>query len=166
MALFSGVWAASQLWETKTMQHNIENSQNTLTRLLEKVRDDAARKADYIAPTHELLKTTADDGTPVVVIEQSRGVPTKHLAANSVAFGQMASDAGIDVRTARRLQENYAPQFDGLINAIWRNEPKVRMLRTFESASPSVAGAFSGFGELRAVPSSPVVFCNSCVGAI
>jgi len=153
MALFSGVRAAPYLRETKTMQHNIENSQNTLTRLLEKVRDDAARKADYIAPTHELQKTTADDGTPVVVIEQSRGVPTKQLAANPVAFGQMASDAGIDVRTARRLQENYAPQFDGLINAIWQNEPKVRMLRTFETASPSVAGAFSGFGELRAVVS-------------
>ena len=129
MAHFSGVRAAPQLRETKTMNHNIENSKNTLTRLLEKVRDDAARKADYIAPTHELQKTTADDGTPVVVIEQSRGVPTKQLAANPVAFGQMASDAGIDVRTARRLHENYAPQFDVLINAIWQNEPRVRMQR-------------------------------------
>tara|TARA_S200002703_G_scaffold153999_1_gene156205 strand:- start:1238 stop:2377 length:1140 start_codon:yes stop_codon:yes gene_type:complete len=128
------------------MNHSIENNQNTLTRLLEKVRDDAARQADYIAPTHELQKTTDANGVPQVVIEQRGGVPTTILDVNDVSFGQIAGHAGIDVRTARRLQAGYADQFDGLINAIWQKEPSVRMLRSYEG----LALTDGGRGKLRA----------------
>jgi len=128
------------------MNHSIENSQNTLTRLLEKVRDDAARQADYIAPTHELQKTTDANGVPQVVIEQRGGVPTTILDVNDVSFGQIAGHAGIDVRTARRLQAGYSEQFDGLINAIWQKEPSVRMLRSYEG----LALTDGGRGKLRA----------------
>ena len=128
------------------MNHSIENSQNTLTRLLEKVRDDAARQADYIAPTHDLQKTTDANGNPQIVIEQRGGVPTKILDVNDVAFGQIAGHANIDVRTARRLQAGYSEQFDGLINAIWQKEPSVRMLRSYEG----LALTDGGVGKLRA----------------
>ena len=128
------------------MNHSIENNQNTLTRLLEKVRDDAARQADYIAPTHDLQKTTDANGVPQVVIEQRGGVPTTILDVNDVSFGQIAGHAGIDVRTARRLQAGYADQFDGLINAIWQKEPSVRMLRSYEG----LALTDGGRGKLRA----------------
>ena len=128
------------------MNHSIENSQNTLTRLLEKVRDDAARQADFIAPTHDLQKTTDANGVPQVVIEQRGGVPTTVLDVNDVSFGQIAGHAGIDVRTARRLQAGYSEQFDGLINAIWQKEPSVRMLRSYEG----LALTDGGRGKLRA----------------
>jgi len=128
------------------MNHSIENSQNTLTRLLEKVRDDAARQADYIAPTHDLQKITDGDGNPQVVIEQRGGEPTKILHVNDVAFGQIAGHANIDVRTARRLQAGYSEQFDGLLNAIWQKEPAVRMLRTHDG----LALSDGGIGTLRA----------------
>jgi len=128
------------------MTHTIENSQNTLTRLLEKVRDDAARKSDYIAPTHDLQKITNDQGKPQIVIEQRGGEPTRILDVNDVAFGQIASHAGIDVRTARRLQAGYSDQFDGLLNAIWQKEPSVRMLR----AHDGLALSDGGIGTLRA----------------
>lgn len=128
------------------MNHTIENNQNTLTRLLEKVRDDAARQADFIAPTHDLQKTTDANGVPQVVIEQRGGVPTTILDVNDVAFGQIAGHAGIDVRTARRLQAGYSEQFDGLINAIWQKEPSVRMLRSYEG----LALTDGGRGKLRA----------------
>ena len=50
------------------------------------------------------------DGTNVsqVVIEQSGGMPTQILSANEVAFDQIAQRASIDVRTARRLQQDYS----------------------------------------------------------
>lgn len=128
------------------MTHTIENGKNTLSRLLEKVRDDSARKEDYIAPTHDLQKTTDNQGNPQIVVEQRGGVPTKLFNVNDVAFGQIAGHAGIDVRTARRLQSGYSAEFDGLINAIWQKEPAVRMLRTHAG----LALTDGGVGTLRA----------------
>jgi hypothetical protein len=124
------------------MVHSIEDSKNTLTRLLEKVRDDAARKVDYIAPSNHLQKVTTEEGKPRIILEACAGKPTEILDINEVAFGQIAAHAGIDVRTARRLQANYSRQFDDLVNAIWRKETSVRMLRTYDS--------LDGLGTLRA----------------
>jgi hypothetical protein len=117
-----------------------------MEKTLEKVRDDSARKEDYIAPTHDLQKTTDNQGNPQIVVEQRGGVPTKFFNVNDVAFGQIAGHAGIDVRTARRLQSGYSAEFDGLINAIWQKEPAVRMLRTHAG----LALTDGGVGTLRA----------------
>ena len=118
------------------MQHSIENSDNTLTRLLQQVQDQAARSQDFLAPTNQLQLKTVDrgDGTNVsrIIMEQSGGAPTQILRANDVAFDQISQRAGIDVRTARRLQQDYSTEFDGLINAIWQKEPAVRMIRSFQ----------------------------------
>ena len=118
------------------MQHTIENSDNTLTRLLQQVQDQAARSQDFLAPTNQLQLVTGDrgDGSKVsqIIMEQSGGAPTQILAANDVAFDQISQRAGIDVRTARRLQQDYSAEFDGLINAIWQKEPAVRMIRSFQ----------------------------------
>lgn len=118
------------------MQHTIENADATLTRLLQQVQDQAARSQDFLAPTNQLQLMTGDrgDGSKVsqIIMEQSGGMPTQILAANDVAFDQISQRAGIDVRTARRLQQDYSTEFDGLINAIWQKEPAVRMIRTFQ----------------------------------
>ena len=124
------------------MTHTIENNKNSLQNLLLKVQDQHARAADYLAPTHDLQKITSDNGRPQVVIEQRGGEPTKIFDINDVAFGQIASHADIDARTARRLQAEYSPEFDALINAIWQKKPAVRMLRTH--AAEMVAGDYTG----------------------
>ena len=89
------------------MQHTIENSDNTLTRLLQQVQDQAARSQDFLAPTNQLQLSTGDrgDGSKVsqIIMEQSGGAPTQILTANDVAFDQISQKAAIDVRTARRL---------------------------------------------------------------
>ena len=124
------------------MTNTIENNKNSLSNLLLKVQDQASRAADYLAPTSELQKTTDERGRPQIVLEQTRGEPTRIFDVNDVAFGQIASHAEIDTRTARRLQAEVAPEFDALLNAIWQKKPAVRMLRTHD--------AVAGDGNLRA----------------
>jgi len=127
------------------LTHRIENENNALSDLLEKVKDQAARSADYLAPTNNLQKGTLEDGTPQLIIEANRGEPTKHFKINDTAFGQIATHAGIDTRTARRLQEGYAPEFDNLINAIWQKEPKLRMVRTHDDYNAQTDGTARAF---------------------
>jgi hypothetical protein len=123
--------------------HRIENENGALMSLMQKVADQAARSADYLAPTNDLQKTTSEDGAPQMVIEAAHGEPTKILDINNVAFGQLANHADIDVRTAKRLQANYPAEFDALLNAHFSKEPKRKMLRTF-------ADDALGNGTLRA----------------
>ena len=112
--------------------HNIENTNNTLTALMERVASDAAKKADFLTPTNDLQKLTdPDTKRPVLVIEAKGGEPTRHLDINSVAFQQLAAHCDIETRTARRLQDHYPAEFDTLINAHFQKEPKRKMLRTF-----------------------------------
>jgi hypothetical protein len=130
--------------------HNIENSKNTLSHLLLKVQDQASRAMDYLAPTQNLQKATTDDGLPYVVMESDKGVPTQLFDVNDVAFGQISANAGIDVRTARRLQEQVPTEFDSVINALWRKTPNVRMLRTHETVGNSDRSVVGSSGKLRA----------------
>ena len=45
--------------------HNIENENNTLEKLLIKIKDSNARKQDFIAPTKELqFRTLEQDNHP------------------------------------------------------------------------------------------------------
>ena len=117
------------------MTMTIENERGDLAALLQKVQSQAAASQDLLAPTNQLQLATADrgDGTKVskVILEQHGGMPTQILTANSVAFDHIAQKAAIDVRTARRLQQDYSGEWDQLINAIWQKEAKVHMLRTF-----------------------------------
>ena len=146
------------------MQHSIENSDQTLTRLLQQVQDQAARSQDFLAPTNQLQLMTGDrgDGSKVsqIIMEQSGGAPTQILAANDVAFDQISQRAGIDVRTARRLQQDYSTEFDGLINAIWQKEPAVRMIRSFQhldnagTARAFVSDKFKTFDNVHLLQSA------------
>jgi hypothetical protein len=131
------------------LTHHIENENNALSDLLEKVKDQSSRAADYLAPTNDLQKTTSNDGKPQMIIEANRGEPTKILNINDTAFGQIATHAGIDTRTARRLQENYPQEFDTLTNAIWQKEPTRRMVRTF-SSDAGLDNKFDYDGTVRA----------------
>ena len=128
---------------------NIENQNQTLESLLEAVRDQSARKQDYITPTDQLQVSTAmgpdELNRTSVILEASGGAPTQVLRANPVAFDQMATKAGIDVRTARRLQSDYPDVLDHALNRIHGQEPRNAMLRTFDNGGNR--------GELRAVVS-------------
>ena len=130
--------------------HNIENSKNTLSHLLQKVQDQANRARDFLAPTPDLQKGTTDDGLPYVVMEASKGVPTQLFDINDVAFGQISANAGIDVRTAKRLQEQVPTEFDSVVNALWRKTPNVRMLRTHDHVELSDKTVVGSNGKLRA----------------
>ena len=118
------------------MTHHIENNNNALSKLLEKVKDQAARSADYLAPTSDLQKTTTLDGKPQIIIEANRGEPTRFFNINDTAFAQIATHAEIDTRTARRLQASYPREFDALTNARWQKEPTRRMVRTHLASDP------------------------------
>ena len=127
------------------MQHTIENSTNTLTALMQRVQEQAAKKADFLTPTTDIQKITdAETNQPALVIEAKAGEPTRILDVNSVAFGQIATHCDIDTRTARRLQANYPAEFDNLINAHFEKEPKRKMVRTHLDVTEStgVARAF------------------------
>lgn len=126
--------------------HTIENSNKTLTGLLTRVQEQANRSADFLAPTNQLQFKTESDGKTAsssIILEQNGGEPTRILRANDVAFDQIAQRAGIDVRTASRLQRDYSTEFDGLVNAIWQKEPAVRMVRAYmDSERDGMARAF------------------------
>jgi hypothetical protein len=128
---------------------NIENQNQTLESLLEAVRDQSARKQDYITPTSQLQVSTAMGPDEInrtsVILEATGGAPTQVFTANSVAFDQMSTKAGIDVRTARRLQADYPDVLDHALNRIHEQEPRNAMLRTFDNGDNR--------GELRAVVS-------------
>jgi hypothetical protein len=115
----------------------LENQNGTLESILRTISEQASRKADYIAPTSELQVQTTD-GRTSVVFEANRGEPTQFFETNEVAFQQLAGNCDIDVRTARRLRDNqnYAPEFDALVNKILVNEPKNKMIRTFDGENP------------------------------
>jgi hypothetical protein len=124
----------------KYMQYGIENEKGTLMSLMQTVKDQAARVRDFTVPTDQMVMLTSDESSndsqsnvTQIVLEKQGGEPTRHFAVNDVALDQIAQKANLDVRTARRVQQNYPRQFDSLVNAIWQKEPSVRMLRTFDS---------------------------------
>ena len=58
----------------------IENQENTLTKLLQRVQDDKARTEDYLAPTNSLRfipeNAPGAETSPRLIIESEGGVPT------------------------------------------------------------------------------------------
>ena len=111
------------------MAHNIENADRSLQKLLAKIQQRSNSVRDFMTPTDQLVYRT-DAGNPEIILE-GQGEPTKFFGVNSVAFDQIAREADIDVRTARKLQSGYSDEWDQVVNAIWQKEPKRRMLRTF-----------------------------------
>jgi len=115
--------------------HNIENENNTLEKLLIRIKDTNARKQDFIAPTKDLqFRTIELDDQPQseIIIEGNGGEPTRFLKVNDLCFDQIAQKNGLDVRTARRLQSEYSREYDLLTNAIWQKENSKRMIRTYD----------------------------------
>ena len=117
--------------------HVIENSKGTLQSLLDQVKDQSSRTQDYLSSTNNFQLSTIEtpegsDKVSRVVLERDGGVPTSILRANDVAFPQIATQTGIDVRTARRFQQSYPDVLDHAVNRIWDQEPNDRMLRTFD----------------------------------
>ena len=113
----------------------IENSEGTLESIMRDVIGKKARQEDYVAPTRDLQFRTqvVEDGPnqPQIVIERNGGMPTKILDTNDVAFQQVATKSDLDIRTTRRLRDDYPSHLDGLMNAIFEKESKNVMVRTY-----------------------------------
>ena len=134
--------------------HNIENKNKTLMGLMKIVNDLDKRKEDYLADTRQVNFTVSDEGHAGIVLEGQGGVPTKVFEVNDVASGQIATSAGLDTRTARRLQKDYPRPYAKLINEIHENEPKKKMIRVHNySSSDFGSHTFGKDGEARAVVS-------------
>jgi len=114
--------------------HTIENDKQSLTRFIQTIEEQHARKHDYLANTSQLqFRTLLLKIGPVsqLVMEASGGLPTTILDCNKVARDQIAAKAGIDVRTFERFRTHYPVQFDALINEVFQREPAQRMIRTY-----------------------------------
>ena len=115
--------------------HTIENEDRTLSRFIETVQEQENRKQDFLANTaHLQFRTIAENDaepTSQIIMEASGGLPTTILDCNKVARDQIASKAGIDVRTFERFRTHYPQQFDPLINEVFQREPAQRMIRTY-----------------------------------
>jgi hypothetical protein len=117
------------------MVHSIENSNCTLTALMQKVQDNHAKSADFLTPTNQLqfrTKPETGDWKPEsqIIMEGFGGEPTRFFDLNDVAFSQVAVDAGLDTKTARKLQRVCPEEYDGVMNKLWQSEPKKKLLRT------------------------------------
>lgn len=134
------------------MAHFIENKDRTLTSLLEQIQDQAARSADYLAPTNQLqfetVETESAENKSRIVIEANKGMPTTTLQVNDVAFDQIAARADLPAKTARRLRDEYPDVLDHAVRRIWDQENETRMVRAymndsnFSSVDTGMARAF------------------------
>jgi len=121
--------------------HTIENEDRSLTRFIQTIQEQESRKQDYLANTTQLQFRTISENdsepTSQLVMEASGGLPTTILDCNKVARDQIASKAGIDVRTFERFRTHYPQQFDPLINEVFQREPAQRMIRTYMDSDHS-----------------------------
>jgi len=121
--------------------HEIENEDRSLTRFIQTIQEQESRKQDYLANTTQLQFRTISENDPEptsqLVMEASGGLPTTILDCNKVARDQIASKAGIDVRTFERFRTHYPQQFDPLINEVFQREPAQRMIRTYMDSDHS-----------------------------
>jgi len=114
--------------------HTIENDKQSLTRFIQTIEEQHARKRDFQANTAIVqFRTLPLKIGPVsqLVLEREGGSPTMILDCNKVARDQIAAKAGIDVRTFERFRTHYPVQFDALINEVFQREPAQRMIRTY-----------------------------------
>ena len=85
------------------MQLKIENENNDLTKLMNRIQEQRIRTADILPQTQDLKFRTVessvtDNKQSQIVIEGLRGEPTSIAKVNDVCFNQIASKADIDVR--------------------------------------------------------------------
>ena len=138
--------------------HTIENQDRTLSRFIETIQEQEARKQDYLANTAQLQFRTISENdaepTSQLIMEASNGLPTTILDCNKVARDQIAAKAGIDVRTFERFRTYYPQQFDPLINEVFQREPAQRMIRTYMASDNGKVGVGGvNRGTARAVVS-------------
>lgn len=108
---------------------NLDNHERTLTGLLARVQNEASRQLDFIINTRDLFFHAENDAAQVI-IEASKGEPTRSFTLNDVAFDQVAERIGFDRRLARRLKSDYPAVLNHAVRSIWDKEPADRMVRT------------------------------------
>ena len=120
---------------------NDVDEQGKLEFLLEQVRDNESRKIDFMANTMDLQFNACTSSNaqempgPRIIAESKGGMPTNTFKVNNVCLDQITTDAGLSIKDGRRLTEKYPDEYSAVINAIWQQEPKVKLLRTYETDS-------------------------------
>ena len=120
---------------------NDVDEQGKLQSLLERVRDDESHKVDFMANTMDLQFNACTSSHasqapgPRIIAESKGGMPTNTFIVNDVCLDQITIDAGLSLKDGRRLSKDYPEEYSTLINAIWQQEPKVKLLRTYETHS-------------------------------
>jgi|TARA_X000001388_G_scaffold57903_3_gene43166 ferritin-like metal-binding protein YciE len=122
--------------------NNSNDPQSRLNNLISEIETRRGKMVDIPTPMSELKFETylqpftdREEWTSRVVREATHGDNTQMVALNDVSFNQFADNAGIDSRTAKRLQQNYPTEFDNLINAVHQKENKPKLLRTYDAGS-------------------------------
>ena len=117
------------------------DEQGKLRSLLERVRDDESHKVDFMANTTDLQFNACTSSHasqvpgPRIIAESKGGMPTNTFIVNDVCLDQITIDAGLSLKDGRRLSKDYPEEYSTLINAIWQQEPKIKLQRTYETHS-------------------------------
>lgn len=114
-----------------------------LAEVLTQIKEESARKRDFIVPTDKLHYT--DQGTIRFGIgdQQFEATPTSHC------LRQIAARSGIPAPYVDRMAANNAPLLAHNINWWWQHEPEKRMLRTLDDGKIARAFLSSGYRLLE-----------------
>ena len=66
-------------------------TKKTFDEFMTELQEKSNQQHDFTIPMNQLQKSTTEDGTPQLVIEQTGGVPTQKLGMNRHSFGQLST---------------------------------------------------------------------------
>lgn len=117
-------------WQAKDAGR--QEGMRTFTTLVDQVRDQAARRTDYMAPDSKI--SAVEDGT--ITLDLSPGVfpggPEVQFSLSAVAFRQICDKLSIPVKYARRMAEEQPTLWAQNVNAWMAASGKTRLVRTLD----------------------------------
>ena len=108
-------------------------TKKTFDEFMTELQEKSNQQHDFTIPMNQLQKSTTEDGTPQLVIEQNGGVPTQKLGMNKHSFGQLYAQLDYNFKNAQVHQNKAPKEFDELTNALLRDNDSQRMIRTYET---------------------------------
>lgn len=102
----------------------------TLTELASEIERQNAVKKDYLADTRK-MEIVLTDNSPQLAVPD-KGLT---LALNSVAHRQIGEHTGIPAKYYDKMQSNLPELLADNVNAWFKNQPEVRMIRTLDGTA-------------------------------
>ena len=163
------------------IQPKTEN-QLKIENLLTKISEMDSKNVDFSAPTNELFISTEDNKTHIIC-ESKKGEPTRFLKVNDLCLEQICKTTKLGkdeedendtknylpVKTGRLLRSNFPKIFDKLVNQVWLEKPKQKMLRCVDdlqaenhlTARAFLSNNFKRFDNLDLLNASLETILNS-----